>query len=157
MRYLCVHGHFYQPPRENPYLEAVELQDSAYPYHDWNERVASECYTPNAKSRILDGEQRIVAGCQRRSRGSEPRVPGAIAVAKDDNGLFLRRTDFPGRGLRTVAGQRPALCRPLDERLFGRAAVAAVGAHCDRRRELRPSPPFWGDGAFLCAAPHRNQ
>src|SRR5258708_39509244 len=60
MRYLCVHGHFYQPPRENPYLEAVELQDSAYPYHDWNERVASECYTPNAKSRILDGEQRIV-------------------------------------------------------------------------------------------------
>src|ERR1700719_3668037 len=60
MRYLCVHGHFYQPPRENPSLEAIELQDSAYPYHDWNERVASECYTPNAKSRILDGEQRIV-------------------------------------------------------------------------------------------------
>ena len=60
MRYLCIHGHFYQPPRENPYLEAIELQDSAYPYHDWNERVASECYAPNATSRILDGEQRIV-------------------------------------------------------------------------------------------------
>jgi alpha-amylase/alpha-mannosidase (GH57 family) len=60
MRYLCVHGHFYQPPRENPSLEAIELQDSAYPYHDWNERVLSECYAPNAKSRILDGEQRIV-------------------------------------------------------------------------------------------------
>jgi alpha-amylase/alpha-mannosidase (GH57 family) len=60
MRYLCIHGHFYQPPRENPSLEAIELQDSAYPYHDWNERVASECYAPNATSRILDGEQRIV-------------------------------------------------------------------------------------------------
>ena len=60
MRYLCVHGHFYQPPRENPWLEAVELQDSAYPYHDWNERITSECYAPNAHSRILDGEQRIV-------------------------------------------------------------------------------------------------
>src|SRR5258708_3523180 len=60
MRYLCVHGHFYQPPRENPFLEAIELQDSAYPYHDWNERVASECYAPNATSRILDGEQRII-------------------------------------------------------------------------------------------------
>jgi alpha-amylase/alpha-mannosidase (GH57 family) len=60
MRYLCIHGHFYQPPRENPYLEAIELQDSAYPYHDWNERVSSECYAPNATSRILDGEQRIV-------------------------------------------------------------------------------------------------
>src|SRR5260370_33011928 len=60
MRYLCVHGHFYQPPRENPSLEAIELQDSAYPYHDWNERVPSECYAPNAQSRILDGEQSTV-------------------------------------------------------------------------------------------------
>src|ERR1700745_164717 len=60
MRYLCIHGHFYQPPRENPFLEAIELQDSAYPYHDWNERVSAECYAPNATSRILDGEQRII-------------------------------------------------------------------------------------------------
>jgi alpha-amylase/alpha-mannosidase (GH57 family) len=60
MRYLCIHGHFYQPPRENPFLEAIELQDSAYPYHDWNERVAAECYAPNATSRILDGQERIV-------------------------------------------------------------------------------------------------
>ena len=58
-RYVCVHGHFYQPPRENPSLEAIELQDSAYPYHDWNERITAECYAPNATSRILDNEQRI--------------------------------------------------------------------------------------------------
>ena len=60
MKYICIHGHFYQPPRENPYLEAIELQDSAYPYHDWNERITSECYAPNAASRILDAENRIV-------------------------------------------------------------------------------------------------
>jgi alpha-amylase/alpha-mannosidase (GH57 family) len=60
MRYICVHGHFYQPPRENPSLEAIELQDSAYPYHDWNERISAECYAPNATSRILDTEQRIL-------------------------------------------------------------------------------------------------
>jgi len=58
-RYLCIHGHFYQPPRENPWLEAVEVQDSAHPYHDWNERITAECYAPNAASRILDGEGRI--------------------------------------------------------------------------------------------------
>lgn len=60
MKYVCIHGHFYQPPRENPYLEAIELQDSAYPYHDWNERVTAECYAPNAASRIVDAENRIL-------------------------------------------------------------------------------------------------
>ncbi len=59
-RYVCIHGHFYQPPRENPWLEAIELQDSAYPYHDWNERITAECYAPNAMSRILDDKDRIV-------------------------------------------------------------------------------------------------
>ncbi|MGO8795170.1 MAG: DUF3536 domain-containing protein, partial [Candidatus Sulfotelmatobacter sp.] len=58
-RYVCIHCHFYQPPRENPWLEAVELQESASPYHDWNERVASECYVPNGAARILDGQSRI--------------------------------------------------------------------------------------------------
>ena len=58
-RYLCIHCHFYQPPRENPWLEAVEIQDSAYPYHDWNERITAECYAPNASARILDGAGKI--------------------------------------------------------------------------------------------------
>jgi alpha-amylase/alpha-mannosidase (GH57 family) len=58
-RYVCIHGHFYQPPRENPWLEAIEVQDSAYPYHDWNERISAECYAPNAVSRILNGDARI--------------------------------------------------------------------------------------------------
>jgi (1->4)-alpha-D-glucan 1-alpha-D-glucosylmutase len=58
-RYICIHGHFYQPPRENPWLEALEVQDSAYPYHDWNERVTAECYEQNMVARILDKEGRI--------------------------------------------------------------------------------------------------
>jgi alpha-amylase/alpha-mannosidase (GH57 family) len=59
-RYVCIHGHFYQPPRENPWLEAIELQDSAYPYHDWNERITAECYAVNSVARILDEQDRIV-------------------------------------------------------------------------------------------------
>jgi alpha-amylase/alpha-mannosidase (GH57 family) len=57
--YICIHNHFYQPPRENPWLEMVELQDSAFPYHDWNERITAECYAPNSASRILDQDDRI--------------------------------------------------------------------------------------------------
>jgi alpha-amylase/alpha-mannosidase (GH57 family) len=59
-RYVCVHGHFYQPPRENPWLEYVELQDSAYPYHDWNARITEECYRQNAASRILGPDKKII-------------------------------------------------------------------------------------------------
>ena len=43
-RFVCIHGHFYQPPRENAWLEVIEQQDSAYPFHDWNERISFECY-----------------------------------------------------------------------------------------------------------------
>ena len=58
-RFITIHGHFYQPPRENPWLEAIETQDSAFPWHDWNERIAAECYEPNATARILDDKDRI--------------------------------------------------------------------------------------------------
>ncbi|WP_162054875.1 DUF3536 domain-containing protein [Pontibacter pamirensis] len=58
-RYICIHGHFYQPPRENPWLNEVELQESASPYHDWNERINDECYARNSASRILDGNGKI--------------------------------------------------------------------------------------------------
>ena len=59
-RYICIHGHFYQPPRENPWLDVVEVQDSAAPYHDWNERITRECYAPNTRSRLLDDRGRII-------------------------------------------------------------------------------------------------
>jgi alpha-amylase/alpha-mannosidase (GH57 family) len=58
-RSVCIHGHFYQPPRENPWLRAIEWQDGAYPYHDWNERITDECYAQNAVSRVLDDDGRI--------------------------------------------------------------------------------------------------
>jgi alpha-amylase/alpha-mannosidase (GH57 family) len=59
-RYLCIHGHFYQPPRENPWLEAVEVQDSAAPDHDWNVRVTRECYGPNGRARLVGGDGKII-------------------------------------------------------------------------------------------------
>jgi alpha-amylase/alpha-mannosidase (GH57 family) len=59
-RYITIHGHFYQPPRENPWIETVETQDSAAPYHDWNERITAECYAPNGAARIVNGENQII-------------------------------------------------------------------------------------------------
>ncbi len=59
-RWVCVHGHFYQPPRENPWLDAIEPQPSAAPYPDWNQRITAECYRPNASARIVDGRGQIL-------------------------------------------------------------------------------------------------
>ncbi len=59
-KFICIHGHFYQPPRENPWIDVIERQESAYPYHDWNQRIDAECYTPNTAARLLDAEQYIV-------------------------------------------------------------------------------------------------
>ena len=58
--YLTIHGHFYQPPRENPWLETIEKQDSALPFHDWNARVTAECYTPNSVSKIVTQDNKIM-------------------------------------------------------------------------------------------------
>ena len=106
-RYLCIHGHFYQPPRENPWLEATELEDSAKPYHDWNERITAECYAVNGHTRILDSEQRIVQIVNNYSKISfnmgptllswmeekAPRVYGAVLQADRES-----QKNFGGHG-----------------------------------------------------------
>ena len=52
--FLTIHGHFYQPPRENPWLESIEKQDRAAPFHDWNDKICSESYSPNSLTKIGD-------------------------------------------------------------------------------------------------------
>ena len=59
--FLAIHGHFYQPPRENPWLEAIELQPSALPCHDWNERVNNECYAPNSVSKVVNHKNEVIS------------------------------------------------------------------------------------------------
>lgn len=58
--FFVIHGHFYQPPREEPWLEEILNQPSAAPYHDWNERIDDQCYAPNGNSRVLDAKGRIL-------------------------------------------------------------------------------------------------
>ncbi len=112
-RYVCIHGHFYQPPRENPWLESVELQDSAYPSHDWNERITAECYGPNAVARMLDTEGRISQIVNNYARisynfgptllswleGNAPDVYEAVLAADRDSQQF-----FSGHGSALAQG-----------------------------------------------------
>ena len=107
-RCICIHGHFYQPPRENPWLEAVERQDSAYPYHDWNERITAECYAPNGavahprRRRSTSGRSSTTTPDQLQLRPDAALVAGRQR-ARDVRSAFLRPTSesqerFSGHG-----------------------------------------------------------
>ena len=106
-QYICVHGHFYQPPRENPWLEAVETEDSAAPYHDWNERITAECYAPNGASRIVNDANQISRILNNYARISfnfgptllswlEENAPRTYRMIRDADRQSMRR--FTGHG-----------------------------------------------------------
>lgn len=58
--FVVIHGHFYQPPRDNPWTQTIPYQESARPYHDWNERITAECYQANTRARVLDEQGKIL-------------------------------------------------------------------------------------------------
>src|ERR1700761_2049300 len=107
LHFVCVHGHFYQPPRENPWLEAVETQDSAAPYHDWNERITAECYATNGAARVVDSKNRILRITNNYARMSfnlgptllswmQENAPLTYAMIRDADRLSQRQ--FGGHG-----------------------------------------------------------
>ncbi len=111
-RYVCIHGHFYQPPRENPWLETVELQDSAAPFHDWNERINFECYAPNAAARILNAEQRIVDIVNNYTRISFNFGPTLLSwLEKADPETYGRILEADRQSLKRFGGHGSALAQ----------------------------------------------
>src|ERR1700722_15668020 len=111
--YICIHGHFYQPPRENPWPETVETEDSAAPYHDWNERITAECYAPNGASRIVNGDNQIIRIMNNYSRISfnfgptllswlEENAPRTYRMIRDADRQSMQRYDGHGSALAQV-------------------------------------------------------
>lgn len=112
-RYVCVHGHFYQPPRENAWLDTIEVQESASPFHDWNERITRECYETNGFSRILNQRGRIVDIVNNYARMSfnfgptllswiEPRHPQVYKAILEADKLSLELFDGHGSAMAQV-------------------------------------------------------
>jgi alpha-amylase/alpha-mannosidase (GH57 family) len=138
-RYLCIHGHFYQPPRENPWLEVIEVQPSAYPYHDWNERVAAECYAPNANARILDDRNRIVSivnNYRSMSFNFGPTLLSWLEEKEPDVYAAVRAADEESQ--RRFSGHGSALAQPYNHMILPLANAR------DRRTQV-----FWGIRDFV--------
>ena len=111
-RYVCIHGHFYQPPRENPWLETVELQESAAPWHDWNARISAECYSRNAASRILNEEGKIAKICNNYSRMSFNFGPTLLSWLEEHDPLGYRAIlEADAIGRKRFSGHGPAMAQ----------------------------------------------
>ena len=111
-RYVCIHGHFYQPPRENPWLETVELQESAAPWHDWNARISAECYSRNAASRILNSEGKIARICNNYSRMSFNIGPTLLSWLEARDPLcYYAILEADAIGAKRFSGHGPAMAQ----------------------------------------------
>jgi len=133
-RYVCIHGHFYQPPRENPWLETIEIQDSAYPYHDWNERITEECYTPNASSRILDERGRITQIVNNYSRISFNVGPTLLAwMQAGAPSTYQAILEADRRSAERFSGHGSAMAQPFNH------MILPLANHRDKVTQVR-----WG-------------
>jgi alpha-amylase/alpha-mannosidase (GH57 family) len=146
-KYVCIHGHFYQPPRENPWLETVEMQESAYPNHDWNERITRECYAANAKARLLDPGgriERLVSNYARMSFNFGPtllswlaeKAPAAYAAILAADKASMER--FGGHGSALAQGYNHAivpLCNERDRRTQVTWGIRDFAARFGRKPE----------------------
>ncbi|HUG05197.1 MAG TPA: DUF3536 domain-containing protein [Candidatus Limnocylindria bacterium] len=138
-RFVCVHAHFYQPPRENPWLEAVEVQDSARPYHDWNERITDECYAPNGAARILDQEGRILDIVNNYSRLSFNFGPTLLAWLEDRRpSVYARVIEADRQSQELFSGHGSAIAQPYNH------MIMPLATSRDKRTQI-----VWGIADFV--------
>ena len=154
-RYVCIHGHFYQPPRENPWLETVELQESAAPWHDWNARIAAECYSRNAASRILNGSGKIVKICNNYSRMSFNLGPTLLSWLQENDPLcYDAILEADAIGARRFSGHGTAMAQvynhvimPLANRRDKETQVLWGIADFEKRFRRRPEGMWLAEAA----------
>ncbi len=137
-RFVCVHGHFYQPPRENAWLEAIEVQDSAAPYHDWNVRINHECYAANGSSRILNTQNKIVRSVNNYSRISFNFGPTLLAWMEKSAPLSYQKVlDADRIGMDRFGGHGSAIAQVYNHIILPLASTQ------DRTTQIR-----WGIADF---------
>jgi hypothetical protein len=135
---VAVHGHFYQPPREHPWLDVVETEPSARPHHDWNARITAECYGPNTAARLLGphgGIRALLNTFERISFNVGPTLFRWLAAARPD--VAARIVEADRRSAARLAGHGNAIAQP-----YVHAILPLQGAR-DRTTLLR-----WGAAEF---------
>ena len=111
-RYLCIHGHFYQPSRENPWLNAIDIQTGAFPYHDWNEKINAECYMVNTGANILNASGKIAEIFNNYSRMSFNFGPSLLSWIKNyDRDTYNSIIEADSSGMERFSGHGCAIAQ----------------------------------------------
>lgn len=136
-RSVVIHGHFYQPPREDPWTGAIARQPSAAPHHDWNERIAAECYGPIVASRVLrEGEpDRVINSLEWMSFNFGPTLMVWLEVHEPDSYAAILEADRSSA--RRLNGHGNAIAMPYHH------PILPLSSERDRRTEIR-----WGMADF---------
>jgi alpha-amylase/alpha-mannosidase (GH57 family) len=138
-KYICIHAHFYQPPRENPWLEKIEYQPSAHPYHDWNQRITAECYKPNSLARILDSNGRLVEIVNNYSRISFNFGPTLLSwLEAEDPATYRRIIEADGESRGLFSGHGSAIAQAYNH------AILPLCNHRDKFTQIQ-----WGISDFV--------
>jgi alpha-amylase/alpha-mannosidase (GH57 family) len=138
-RFICIHGHFYQPPRENPWLETVETQDSAAPYHDWNERICAECYATNGAARIQNNKNQITRIVNNYARISFNFGPTLLSWLKENAPRTYRMIlDGERRSRKSYGGHSSAMAQVYNH------VIMPLASERDRITQIR-----WGIADYV--------
>ncbi|MGA2169960.1 MAG: DUF3536 domain-containing protein [Terracidiphilus sp.] len=133
-RFICIHGHFYQPPRENPWLETVETQDTAAPYHDWNERICAECYATNGAARVQNNKNQITRIVNNYARMSFNFGPTLLSWLKENAPRTYRMIlDGERRSRKSYGGHSSAMAQVYNH------IIMPLASRRDRITQIR-----WG-------------
>jgi alpha-amylase/alpha-mannosidase (GH57 family) len=132
-RAVVIHGHFYQPPRENPWLESVEVQDSAAPHHDWNERITAECYAPNTAARRVGATNRILDIVNNYEKISFNIGPTLMAWLERHAGKVYERIIDADRASHSARGHGNAMAQVYNH------MIMPLASHRDKVTQVR-----WG-------------
>ena len=144
-RFVCIHGHFDQPPREYPWLETVETQDSAAPYHDWNERICAECYAPNGAARVVNAKNQITRIVNNYARMSFNFGPTLLSWLKENAPRTYRMIlDGESRSRQRYRGHSSAMAQGYDHMILPLANAR------DRNTQIR-----WGIATIKAALARR--
>jgi alpha-amylase/alpha-mannosidase (GH57 family) len=133
-RFAAIHGHFYQPPRENPWTGVVEREASAAPYHDWNERITAECYAANAAPKMRDGAGRIHALPSSYGRISFDFGPTLLSwLETNEPNVYRAILDADAEGRERFGGHGPAIAQGYNH------VILPLASSRDKRTQI-----YWG-------------